>query len=94
MSAQSQSLISVLLDKGLPFGDRDDAAMDLVSFDQEEAEAALLSIVLDQSEDEDLIDSAGESLSGIWKRKGKKSGELVSRMHPAAQKFFHAKEET
>jgi hypothetical protein len=93
MTPQPQGLISVLLDKDLPLGDRDDAAMDLEPFDQEEAEAALLSVVLDQSEDEDLIDSAGESLWAIWKRKRKMPADLVARMHPAAKKFFHAEKE-
>ena len=93
MTSQPQGLISALLDKSLPLGDRDDSAMDLEPFDQEEVEAALLSVVLDQGEDEVLIDSAGESLWGILKRKRKKPSDLIAQMHPAAKKFFHAQKE-
>jgi hypothetical protein len=78
----------VLLDRAAPIGDRDDAAMDLHAYDEPEAEEALLRVVLDHVEDEMVIDSAGESLSTIWQRKGKHDAALVASMHPSARKFF------
>ena len=85
---QPDGLISVLLDIAAPPGDRDDAAMDLGAFDEPAAEQALLKIVTTHSEDEDLIDTAGESLWEIWNRQGKFDAALVAQMHREAQKFF------
>jgi hypothetical protein len=85
---QPEGLISVLLDTNAEFGDRDDAAMDLGEYDEPAAEEALLKVVLSQVEDDDIADTAGESLWQIWTRKGKVDSRLVARMHPAARKFF------
>lgn len=68
---QPQGLISVLLDRNAEFGDRDDAAMDLGMYDEEEAELALLAVASDSHTDPLLADSCGESLAEIWCRKGK-----------------------
>jgi hypothetical protein len=80
-----------LLDREAELGSRDDVAMDLARFDDAEAEAVLLEIVLDSTQEEMLIDSAGDSLREIWERKGKFLPDLVARMHPSAQKFFRPK---
>jgi hypothetical protein len=85
---QPEGLISVLLDRNAEFGDRGDAAIDLGAFDEPAAEEALLKVVLTQTEDEDIADSAGDSLREIWNRKGKYDAALVAQMHPAARKFF------
>ena len=85
---QPQGLISVLLNKSPENYDRNDAAMDLGAYDDAEAERALISVVTDLNEDEDIADSAGESLLEIWNRKNKSDLELISKMHPAAKKFF------
>lgn len=85
---QPEGLISVLLDRSAEHGDRDDAAMDLGAYDEPEAEEALLKVVLDPTEEEEIADSAGESLWQIWERKGKRDAAAVARMHPAARKFF------
>lgn len=86
---QPEGLISLLLDKKAEFGDRDDAAMDLGEFDDTAAEEALTTVVQDSTEDGDIADRAGESLSEIWKRKSKWDSSLVPRMHPEARKFFN-----
>lgn len=86
---QPEGLISRLLDKKAEFGDRDDAAMDLGEFDDTAAEEALTTVVQDSTEDGDIADRAGESLSEIWKRKSKWDSSLVPRMHPEARKFFN-----
>src|SRR5204863_9158536 len=56
---QPQGLISVLLDRGAEFGDRDDAAMDLGAFDDQSAFDALLAVATDPTEDSDLHDTCG-----------------------------------
>lgn len=85
---QLAGLISVLLNKHAEHGDRDDAAMDLGAYDEVEAEQALISVVIDLNEDDDIADSAGQSLLEIWKRENKIDLEVISKMHPAAKKFF------
>ena len=85
---QPDGLIVILLDTSAEFGDRHDAAMDLGAFDEPAAEEALLKVVLNEAEDEDIADPAGDSLRDIWTRKGTFDSELVARMHPAARKFF------
>ena len=88
---QPQGLIELLLDKNAEFGDRDDAAMDLYQYDEPAAEQALIRVVQDMNEDDDILDSAGESLSEIWKRKAKGNASVVARMHPIARQFFKPK---
>jgi len=66
---QPQGLISVLLNSNAEYGDRDDAAMDLGSFDDPQAEDALLKVALDSSTDPDLADRCRESLMEIQRRK-------------------------
>ena len=85
---QPSGLISVLLDQSAEFGDRDDAAMDLGSYDGHEVEEALLKVVLDHSENDELIDSAVESLAEVWQRSGCENPVLVGKMHPVARKLF------
>ncbi|WP_457444064.1 hypothetical protein, partial [Roseateles sp. P5_E4] len=57
-------------------------------FDEPEVEAALLAIALNLTEDPDVADAAGESLSEIWRRKGSAPPATIANMHPAARKFF------
>jgi hypothetical protein len=83
-----RALLSYLLDRSADLGGRDDVAMDLWESDDPEAEAALIQLALDHTENVVLIDSAGESLRSIWERKGKLDQDVVARMHPAAQRFF------
>ncbi len=65
---QPAGLISVLLNRSAPFGDRSDAAMDLSAFDEKEAAAALKRIVDDATEDPDLVEECRESLMDIQRR--------------------------
>ena len=62
---QPEGLISVLLDEGLPFGDRHDAAMDLEEYKTLASEKALLQVVLDGSSDTGLADACKDSLSQV-----------------------------
>lgn len=68
--------------------DRHDAAMDLGAFNEPEAEAALLAVVLNHAEHPKIADAAGESLREIWLRKGKGVAGLAASMHPEARKLF------
>ncbi len=82
-------MVAYLLDKSGDLGGRDDVAMDLSQFDLPEVEAALIEIATDQSEEEMVIDSAGESLWEIWQRQGRTPPpEVLAKMHPSARKFF------
>ena len=85
---QPGGLISVLLDISAEIGDRDDAAMDLGIYDESEAEEALIQIVCNLKEDEDILSSAAESLHEIWNRKLKWDKDIVKNMHPEAKKIF------
>ena len=87
-SNQPTGLLIVLADRAAEFGDRHDAAMDLGSYDEPEVEVALLAVASNLSEDPDIADAAGESLSEVWRRKGKKDPGVVAAMHPEARKFF------
>ncbi len=66
--AQPAGLISVLLNRLAPFGDRSDAAMDLGAFNEPEAAAALNQIADDATEDPDLVAECRESLMDIRHR--------------------------
>ncbi len=76
---QPAGLISVLLDENATISERDDAAMDLSSYDEPEAEAALISVATDPDVDEIVAWSVGESLAEIWCRKGRMDRTAISR---------------
>ena len=68
---QPKSLISILVDPLANLGDRDDAAMNLSSYDEPEVEQALSRIACNNLSDEELVDTCGESLAEIWCRKNR-----------------------
>ncbi len=65
-----KQLIAVLKDKSARIDERDDAAMDLSSYDTPEVCAALLEVALDPETDEIIAASCGESLAEIWDTRG------------------------
>jgi hypothetical protein len=67
-AAQPEGLISVLLDRTAPVGDRHDAAMDLGTFDEAAVLVALIEVASDAQEDELILDGCGESIAEIWAR--------------------------
>jgi hypothetical protein len=83
--SQPAGLIAVLLDTGADYGDRDDAAMDLSTYDHPEVEQALVSVVLGLDADSFLADTAGESLAEIWCRSNKIDLELLQRLPEPAR---------
>jgi len=82
---QPAGLISVLLDRSAPLGDRDDAALGLGYHDEPEAEAALLPVAADPQTDDVLLDTCGYALAQIWCRKGRLDPETVRKLQPAAR---------
>jgi hypothetical protein len=68
---QPQGLIEVLLDVTAAEADRDDAAMDLSTYDDPEVEEALIRVGVEPSTPRSVAASCGESLAEIWLRKGK-----------------------
>jgi hypothetical protein len=88
-TAQPEGLISVLLDQNAEVGDRDDAAMDLGSFDGPDVEAALLQVLLDHKENEILVETAAISFGELWIRSEKKNFDIIiDKMHPEARRYF------
>jgi len=63
-----KKLIEILLDKSASVSERDDAAMDLSVFDSNEVVDALLKVGKDNSVDDVILSSIGESLAEIWLR--------------------------
>jgi hypothetical protein len=61
-------LVEILLDKSASVSERDDAAMDLSAFDSDEVLEALLKVGMDDSVDDVILSSIGESLAEIWLR--------------------------
>ena len=87
---QPTGLISVLLDRNAPFGDRHDAAMDLGAFETPESENALISIVSDRTEDDDLVETAAESLAEIWVHTRRFDRDVLARLPDAANPIVFA----
>jgi hypothetical protein len=82
-------MVQYLLNKSNDLGGRDDCAMDLYVSDLPEVEAALVTVASDPSEEEIVVDSAGESLAQIYKRQNRAvPGEVLSALQPSAKKFF------
>jgi len=85
VNRQPAGLISLLLDKTAEFGDRDDAAMDLGSFDQPAVVSVLATVASDPSEDDDIVARSGESLAKLWAERGSVDEGLFDRLRPAAK---------
>jgi hypothetical protein len=73
---QPAGLIQVLLNREARQDERDDAAMDLESYPEEDVIEALLAIISSPGEDEELVASCLESLGGIWAASGLREGDL------------------
>ena len=59
-------LIELLFDEKATIADRDDAAMELANFDDDQTLNALLVLGRNKNEDELILNSCGESLGSIW----------------------------
>lgn len=81
-----QELIKLLLDKTADDSDRDDAAIDLAAYDDDDVISALVSVAEDPNSDEMICSTCGESLGTIWLRKGSVDGNLLNKIRPEAQR--------
>jgi hypothetical protein len=84
---QPEGLMAVLLDRSARADERDDAAMDLGTFDEPEALRALLQVGSDPNEDPDLLVSVGESIGEIWARQGAYDEAQLCSLLPAAREI-------
>ena len=82
---QPRGLISVLLDPNARIDARDDAAMDLSSYSEPEAEDALVRAGSDPTTPEIVLSSCGESLAEIWVRRGQFNRRVLDSLSPAAR---------
>ena len=82
---QPDGLIEVLLDRSSSVSERDDAAMDLADFDEDEAFNALLAVAIDVDDNTTVQDTAGTSLGEIWRRRGIKDPRELPQLSKAAQ---------
>ena len=73
-----QYLIKFLLDKTVDLGARDDCAMDLADYDDEEALEALYKCASDPIEDNIIQGSCGESLAEIMVRTSQLNKKYVT----------------
>jgi hypothetical protein len=78
-------LISFLLDERESQDVRDDAAMDLHEFDDQEAETALLWVASSGATPSTLHARVGESLAEIWARRGGFTREKFLGLQPEAR---------
>ncbi len=89
-TSTADSLIRILLDKSRYIGERDDAAMDLGSFDEPEALDVLIQVATDVREDDMILSSCGSSIKNIWIRQGsyslkKITVEMLNALTPEAK---------
>ena len=84
MNSKLNQLLTTLLDAKMSLDERMEAASYLESYDEPQAEEGLAKVARDQGEDPDLLDYCGESLAGIWSRKGVINFALLSQLAPPA----------
>jgi hypothetical protein len=73
--SSAEKLMKVLLDRSAEYGDRSDAALDLANFDTVEVVGVLWEVVLDEDSDQDLVETAIDTLYTIIARKDVHSSE-------------------
>ena len=80
-----KALIECLLNKKADLGGRDDCAQELARFDDSAVIEALKLVACDESEDETILDSAGESLGLIWARQHEVDSTVFNALRPVAR---------
>jgi predicted secreted protein len=85
MDEIAQGLVNVFLDTEASLADRDDAAMDLGAFPENEVLQALIKVASSLGESEILKASCGESISQIWQAQGKADLTAFASLMPAAR---------
>jgi len=86
MTNKISLLIEVLLDKNAREDERDDAAMDLGNYNDDQALNALIKVATDPLEDNDtLSNSCGESIAAIFIKRGQYDRKIVDHLSPSAK---------
>jgi HEAT repeat protein len=85
MPDKVDQLINILFSKTAREDERDDAAMDLGSFNDERALAALMRIASNLDEDEMILDSCGESIGEILIKREKFDSSAIETLAPIAK---------
>ena len=84
MTAQPEGLISILLNRSARVDERDDAAMNLGSYDA--ALPTLIEAARNLSEDNMVAASLGASIGEIWERRGGFDAALIETLHPQSRR--------
>ncbi len=82
---KAKKLIDILLDNSATISERDDAAMDLSAFDSNNVVYALIKAGSDNSNNEIILSSVGESLAEIWIRNDSFSLESYTQLCDATK---------
>jgi hypothetical protein len=87
---QPGGLIRVLLDESLPYGDRDDAAIDLRGFDHSAVRDALAEVALRSTTHPDIAERCAESLAVIWCSLHSVDSEVLRKLRGSAAAIARA----
>lgn len=85
MNKVISGLVNVLLDQEATLSERDDAAMDLSDYDNDESLAALVKVGSSIDESPTLQSSCGESIASIWKRRKAFDPDVYARLTASAR---------
>jgi hypothetical protein len=87
---RAEILRQILLNKAAEYGDRSDALMQLSELNPEFLESDLLNMARDWSEDEDLVEDAGDALGLMWVKLGQIPVAKIRGVLPPALKMIVA----
>lgn len=82
---KAKKLIEILLDKSASISERDDAAMDLSTYDSNDVIDALFKVGIDNLVNEIILSSVGESLAEIWVRNDSFSIDIYTQLSDATK---------
>ena len=85
MNTQAALLIDTLLDQSALLADRDDAAMDLGAYNDDNVLDALIRVARNKDEHEMILASCGESIADIWLARRYYNQEVFDSLTNAAQ---------
>lgn len=80
-----EKLIAILRDPGARVDERDDAAIYLAQYNQDEAIEALVKVGAIDNEDEIILETCGESLGHIWVKRNIFYSDLFNKLTKKAK---------
>lgn len=75
----------MIRDPSATWAERDDAVIDLGTYEEPEVMATLISVASDVDEDEMIVASAGESIAEVWERQERFDADVLARVLPVAR---------